>query len=164
MSLITPAPLDARLILSDEALDGALELSLLAEAALWMAADAGLEGEPARLGRGHFRAAFLMKRHPGLGAQDLSRMTGLSKQGASKVLKELTDAGYAATREDDADARRKPLALTAAGLAFEARVSQKLRAALAKAYRTSGLDKAAAARAVWSALAGPGLRDTGRRP
>ena len=60
-----------------------------------MAADPALEGEPHRLGRGHFRAAFLLKRRPGIGVQDLARLTGLSKQGASRVLKDLIEAGYA---------------------------------------------------------------------
>jgi hypothetical protein len=76
---------DPRLILSDDGLDAALEVFLLAQAALWSAADVGLEGEPSGLGRGHWRAALLMKRRPGLGVQALARLTGLSKQAASRI-------------------------------------------------------------------------------
>ena len=64
MSPSSIAAPDARLILSDDALDRMLELFLLAEAAIWITADGGLEGEPRGLGRGHFRAAFLLKRRP----------------------------------------------------------------------------------------------------
>ena len=84
---LAPAPLgaEARLFLRDEELDSALELFVLAEAALAMAAEGALENEPARLGRGHWRAAFLLKRRPGLGVQELARLTGLSKQGARRA-------------------------------------------------------------------------------
>jgi hypothetical protein len=71
---------DPRLILSDDGLDASLEVFLLAQAALWSATDAGLKGEPKGLGRGHWRAAVLMKRRPGLGVLALARLTGLSKQ------------------------------------------------------------------------------------
>jgi len=154
-----PAPVDARLILSDDALDRTLELFLLAEAALWMTADGGLDGEPHRLGRGHYRAAFLLKRRPGLGVQDLAHLTGLSKQGASRVLGDLCEAGYALRDPSEADARRRPVRLTEAGEGFEARVSHRLRQAFAKAYRAGGLDMAPHAAAVLSALAATVLRD-----
>ena len=70
-------PADARLILSDDALDRTVELFLLAEAAVWMTADGGLEGEANRMGRGHYRAAFLLKRRPGLGVQELANLLSL---------------------------------------------------------------------------------------
>ena len=153
------APVDARLILSDDALDRALELFLLAEAALWMTAEAGLVGEPAGLGRGHWRAAFLLKRRPGLGVQDLAHLTGLSKQGASRVLNDLCGAGYAQRDQGETDARRRPVRLTEAGHGFEARVSHRLRQAFARAYRAGGLDKAPHAAAMLSALAATVLRE-----
>ena len=154
-----PTPVDARLILSDDALDRTLELFLLAEAALWLTADGGLDGEPHRLGRGHYRAAVLLKRRPGLGVQDLAHLTGLSKQGASRVLADLCEAGYALRDQGEADARRRPVRLTEAGLAFEARVSHRLRQAFARAYRAGGLDKAPQAAAMLQALAATVLRE-----
>ena len=157
-------PADARLILSDDALDRTVELFLLAEAAVWMTADGGIEGEANRMGRGHYRAAFLLKRRPGLGVQELANLTGLSKQGASRVLTELTNAGYVDKAAGDGDARRRPAVLTERGRAFEARVSHRLRQAFARAYRAGGLDKAPAATAVLAALAGAALRDPELKP
>ena len=146
---------DPRLILREEELDAGLELLLLAEAALWSAADAALEGEAKALGRGHYRIAFLLKRRPGLGVGELARLTGLSKQGASRTLGELERMGLVEKVAGDADARRKPATLTRQGLAFEARVSERLRALVARAYRTGGLDGVAGSRRILAALAGP---------
>ncbi len=164
MNLNPQVPADARLILSDEALDRTLEMFLLAEASLWITADGGLEGEPHKLGRGHYRAAFLLKRRPGLGVQDLANLTGLSKQGASRVMTDLTSAGYVEKAATDGDARRRPAQLTEAGHAFEARVSHRLRQAFARAFRTGGLDKAPGAVAVMAALAGTLLREPDLKP
>lgn len=88
---------DPRLILRDEELDAGLELMMLAEAALWAGVDAGLEAEspPQGLGRSHWRAAFLLKRRPGLGVQELARLTALSKQAASRVISDLEARGLA---------------------------------------------------------------------
>ena len=146
---------EARLFLRDDELDAALELFVLAEAALAGVADGALEGEPARLGRGHWRAAFLLKRRPGLGVQELARLTGLSKQGASRVLSDLEAAGYADKSAGEMDARRRPARLTAEGAAFETRVSERLRALLARAYRTGGLDAVGGAHRILAAVAGP---------
>ena len=78
---------DPRLILRDEELDGGLEMLLLAEAALWAGVDAGLEAESGfGLGRSHWRAAFLLKRRPGVGVQELAHLTSLSKQAASRIV------------------------------------------------------------------------------
>ena len=55
----------------------------------------------------------------------------------------------------DLDGRRKPAVLTAEGLAFEARTAERLRALLARAYRTGGLDGVGGARRILAALAGP---------
>lgn len=150
-----PATADPRLILRAEELDAALEQFLLAEAALWMSADPALDDEPKKLGRGHFRAAFLLKRRPGIGVKDLARLTGLSKQGASRVLRDLIDAGFATATPGDEDARRRPTALTDAGAAFEARVAERMRTHLSGAYREGGLDAVLGARRILAAVAGP---------
>ncbi|MFZ5669482.1 MAG: MarR family winged helix-turn-helix transcriptional regulator [Pseudomonadota bacterium] len=147
-------PTDPRLILRDEELDSGLELLLLAETSLWAAVDAALEGEPG-LGRPHWRAAFLLRRRPGLGVRDLARLTGLSKQAASRTLADLVRTGLAEAAEGDLDARRRPVRLTDAGRAFEGRIAERLRALLARAYRTGGLDGVAGARRILAALAGP---------
>lgn len=153
---------DPRLILSEGELDASLEVFLLAEAALWSAADAGLENEPKGLGRGHWRAAHLIKRRPGLGVQALARLTGLSKQGASRILRDLEQAGYAERPPGDEDARRRPAVLTEAGRQFEQRGSERARSHLAAAYRAAGLDAVTGARRVLGAVAAAGqpLRGT----
>ncbi|OYX31745.1 MAG: MarR family transcriptional regulator [Caulobacterales bacterium 32-69-10] len=150
-----PLSAEARLVLREEELDAALELFLLAEAALATAADSALETEPSRLGRGHWRAAFLLKRRPGIGVQELARLTGLSKQGASRVLRDLEGAGFVEKSAGELDARRRPATLTGEGAAFEHRVSERLRLVLTRAYRTGGLDAVSGARRILAALAGP---------
>jgi DNA-binding MarR family transcriptional regulator len=150
---VTSAP-DPRLILREEELDGALELLFLVEAALWSSADAGLQGEAAALGRGHYRTLFLLKRRPGLGVRELARLTALSKQGASRTLGDLERLGLVEKSPGGTDARRRPAVLTREGAALEARISERLRADIAHAYRTGGLDAVAGARRILSALAG----------
>ena len=145
---------DPRLILRDQELDAGLELLLLSEAALWAAVDAALEGEAKGLGRSHYRTLFLLKRKPGLGVRELSRLTALSKQGASRTLSELAKLGLVDKAPGEADARRKPARLSKEGAAVEARVSERLRALLARAYRAGGLDAVGGARRILSALAG----------
>ncbi len=148
-------PADPRLILRDEELDSGLELMLLAEASLWSAVDSALESEAKGLGRPHWRAAFLLRRRPGVGARDLARLTGLSKQAASRSLGDLLKLGLAEIETGDLDARRRPARLTPEGLAFEARIAERLRAMIGRAYRTGGLDGVAGARRILAAMAGP---------
>jgi DNA-binding MarR family transcriptional regulator len=149
---------DARLILREEELDASVELFVLAEAALWSTAEAALQDHPSGLGRGHYRAAMLLKRRPGIGVQALAQLTGLSKQGASRVLADLERAGYVERAPGSGDGRRKPTQLTAAGRAFEGRVGERLRAHLALAYRSGGLDAVSGARRILAAVAGSRLQ------
>lgn len=152
---LQPGSDDPRLILREEELDGGLELILLAEASLWAAVDAALESESVGLGRSHWRAAFLLRRRPGIGVQDLSKLTSLSKQAASRTLSDLQKAGLVERGSGELDGRRRPATLTAEGVAFEQRTAERLRALLARAYRTGGLDGVAGARRILAALAGP---------
>jgi DNA-binding MarR family transcriptional regulator len=149
---------DARLILREEELDASIELFILAEAALWSTAEAALQDHPSGLGRGHYRAALLIKRRPGIGVQELAALTGLSKQGASRILADLVGAGFVETAPGKGDGRRRPARLTETGLAFEARVSERLRGHLALAYRSGGLDAVAGARRILAATAGARLQ------
>lgn len=152
---LQPGSDDPRLILREEELDGGLELILLAEASLWAAVDAALEVETYGLGRSHWRAAFLLRRRPGIGVQDLSKLTSLSKQAASRTLADLQKAGLVERGSGDLDGRRRPATLTPEGVAFEQRTAERLRALLARAYRTGGLDGVSGARRILAALAGP---------
>jgi DNA-binding MarR family transcriptional regulator len=151
-------PADPRLVLREEELDAALELLLLAEAALWGVVDAALEGDPSGLGRGHFRMAFLLKRRPGAGVQEMTRLTGLSRQGASRILADLETKGLVAKSPGSDDMRRRPAVLTPEGRAFEARIAERARAHLVAAYREGGIDAVGGARRIWAAIAGPRAR------
>jgi DNA-binding MarR family transcriptional regulator len=148
---------DPRLILREEELDTALELLFLTEAALMSTADGALETEAPRLGRTHYRTLFLLKRRPGLGVRELARLLGLSKQGASRTLGELERLALVAKAAAGTDARRRPAVLTPEGAAVEAKVSERLRSQIARAYRSGGLDAVAGARRILAALAGPRL-------
>ena len=155
-------PPDPRLILREDELDVGLELLLLAEASVWAVVDQGLEAEGLGLGRSHWRAAFLLRRRPGLGVQDLAHLTSLSKQAASRILVDLAGKGLVEKLAGDVDGRRRSAALTEAGLAFEAAISERLRVHLTRAYRIGGLDGVAGARAILSAMAGGRTRSPTR--
>lgn len=148
---------DPRLILREDELDAGLEILLLAEAALWAQVDAGLEAEG--LGRSHWRAAFLLRRRPGVGVQELAGLTSLSKQAASRVLVDLAARGMVEKAQGDLDGRRRTATLTDKGRAFEAGVSERLRSQIARAYRAGGLDGVAGARRILAALAGSRARN-----
>lgn len=150
-------PADPRLILSESELDLGLELVLLAETGVWTAVDAALEAEAPGLGRSHWRAAFLLRRRPGAGVKEIARLTGLTKQAASRTLADLEGRGLVEKTHGDLDSRRRPARLTEAGLAFEARIADRLRAMVGQAYRDAGLDGVAAARRILASLAGPRL-------
>jgi DNA-binding MarR family transcriptional regulator len=154
-------PADPRLILREDELDAGLELLLLAEAALWGAVDQGLQAEGLGLGRSHWRAAFLLRRRPGLGVQELARLTSLSKQAASRILVDLAAKGLVEKTAGDLDGRRRTAALTARGEAFESAITGRLRGQLASAYRAAGLDGVAGSRRILSALAGGRTRSPG---
>jgi DNA-binding MarR family transcriptional regulator len=94
---------------------------------------------------------------------DLAAMSGLSKQSASRTLSDLEVAGLIVKAAADADGRRRSILLTQAGLEFEARVSERLRQLLARAYRSGGLDGVAGARRILAALAGSRLTAGTRR-
>lgn len=160
-------PADPRLILHEDELDAGLELMLLAEASLWAAVDQGLAEAGLGLGRSHWRAAFLLRRRPGIGVQELAHLTSLSKQAASRILVDLAGKGLVEKQAGDVDGRRRSAALTAEGLAFEGAISERLRGQLTRAYRTGGLDGVAGARAILSAMAGGRTRSptpAGGRP
>jgi DNA-binding MarR family transcriptional regulator len=155
------APADPRLILREDELDAGLELLMLAEASVWAAVDAALEAEGLGLGRSHWRAAFLLRRRPGVGVQELAHLTSLSKQAASRILVDLEGKGLVDKAAGDLDGRRRTAALTARGEAFESAVSERLRSQIARAYRSAGLDGVAGARRILAALAGGRTRSPG---
>jgi DNA-binding MarR family transcriptional regulator len=154
MNALTGPAADPRLILREDELDAGLELLLLAEASVWATVDAALDAEALGLGRSHWRAAFLLRRRPGVGVQELAHLTSLSKQAASRILLDLAAKGLVDKTAGDLDGRRRSAALTPSGLAFEAAVTERLRAQVGRAYRGGGLEGVAGARRILAALAG----------
>ena len=148
------APADPRLILREDELDAGVELLLLAEASVWAAVDQGLEAQGLGLGRSHWRAAFLLRRRPGVGVQELAHLTSLSKQAASRILVDLAAKGLIEKTAADVDGRRRSAALTARGQAFEAAITERLRSQIGRAYRAAGLEGVAGSRRILAALAG----------
>ena len=118
---------DPRLILREDELDAGLELLMLAEASVWATVDAALEAQDLGLGRSHWRAAFLLRRRPGVGVQELAHLTSLSKQAASRILADLAAKGLIEKTTGDLDGRRRSAALTIEGLAFEGAVTERVR-------------------------------------
>ena len=145
---------DPRLNLREDELDAGLELLLLAEAALWSAVDQGLAAADLGLGRSHWRAAFLLRRRPGMGVQDLAHLTSLSKQAASRILVDLEAKGLAAKATGDLDGRRRTAILTPAGEAFESAIGERLRDQIGRAYRGGGLEAVGGTRRILASLAG----------
>jgi len=132
---------------------------MLSEAALWSAVDQGLADQNLGLGRSHWRAAFLLRRRPGIGVQELAHLTSLSKQAASRILVDLAAKGLVEKAAGDLDGRRRTAVLTEAGRAFEGAVSERLRTQISRAYRVGGLDGVAGARRILAALAGGRARN-----
>jgi DNA-binding MarR family transcriptional regulator len=157
---VSVAP-DPRLILREDELDAGVEMLLLAEASVWAAVDQGLEAAGQGLGRSHWRAAFLLRRRPGIGVQELAHLTSLSKQAASRIVVDLEAKGLVEKVAGDLDGRRRTATLTAAGETFESMISERLRNQLARAYRSGGLDGVAGARRILGALAGGRTRVSG---
>ncbi len=157
------APADPRLILREDELDAGLELLMLAEASMWAAVDLGLEAADLGLGRSHWRAAFLLRRRPGIGVQDLAQLTSLSKQAASRILTDLEAKGLAQKAPGDLDGRRRTAVLTPQGEAFEGAIAERLRGQIGRAYRDGGLDAVGGARRILGALSGGRARGAGGR-
>ena len=78
-----------------------------------------------------------------------------------RIVADLEAKGLAEKIAGDLDGRRRAVSLTPAGAAFEDRISERLRAQLARSYRVGGLDGVAGARQILSALAGGRMKSGG---
>jgi DNA-binding MarR family transcriptional regulator len=124
------------LFLREEELRQGMELMLFAYRDVMAAADRTLAEHG--LGRAHHRAVYFIGRHPGLGVSELLAMLGITKQSLSRVLKELTQAGFVETREAPTDRRRRLLTLTDRGETLERALTDAQRRRFAHAYREAG--------------------------
>ncbi len=143
-----PAP--SLLYLREDELTDGIELFFFAGRDFAKALDARLT--ELGLGRAHYRALHFVARHPGLPVSDLLSILGITKQSLSRVVKNLTEAGYLVQTQGARDRRQRLLRLTAKGAGVEAELTALQRTRLAKAYREAGPEAVAGFRQVLSGL------------
>ncbi|NBC33079.1 MAG: MarR family transcriptional regulator [Alphaproteobacteria bacterium] len=126
------------LFLTEEELRQALELVFLAQRHVSADVDAllGKRG----LGRAHHRALYFIGRYPRISVGGLLDLLGITKQSLSRVLTELIDRGYVASRAGATDRRQKQLVLTEAGAELERLLYEAQRRRIARAYRQAGAE------------------------
>jgi DNA-binding MarR family transcriptional regulator len=126
------------LFLREEVLRQGIELMLYAQRDFAAEADPLLDRHG--LGRAHHRALYFVGRYPGITVSDLLALLGITKQSLSRVLRDLTDRGFVATRPGPSDRRQRLLTLSAAGADLEAQLTEGQSRRLARAYRQAGAE------------------------
>ena len=96
------------------------------------------------LSRVHHRILYFIRRNPGLGPGDLLKILRVSKQALARPLRELAAQALLVGEAVPENRRRKRLALTAAGLRLERRISEAQRRRFAAAFDEAGPPAAAA--------------------
>lgn len=142
---------EARLYLTEDALDRAADLFFDAARAFWASAQGPLSALD--LGPAHYRAIAAIRRAPGITPGRLIQKLSVRKQSLARVLNEAEAAGLIERRPGLDDRRERRLFLTAAGAAAEDEVSAALRERLAQAFRACGAEAVAGARLVLETLA-----------
>jgi DNA-binding MarR family transcriptional regulator len=90
------------------------------------------------LGRVHHRLLYMCRRHQGLTVNGLCSVLEISKQALHRPLAELVAEGLVKKAFDTNDGRRRIVTLTAAGRAFERKLSEPQRAAFDRAFSELG--------------------------
>lgn len=147
----SPPGAEARLYLTEDALDRAAALLFAAARGFWASAREPLAALD--LGPAHYRAMAAMRRTPGITPGRLMQTLGVRKQSLARVLSELEKAGLAERLPGLDDRRERRLFLTPAGGRAEEEVSAALRERLAQAFREAGAEAVAGARVVLEKLA-----------
>lgn len=121
----------------------------------------GFTADPDRIlerygyGRAHHRAVHFINRWPGTTVSNLLAILGVTKQSLNRVLRTLVEDGLVESRVSARDRRERNLALTEAGAALEAELSEAQRARMRDAYRQAGPEAVAGFRAVLEAMMDP---------
>jgi DNA-binding MarR family transcriptional regulator len=89
-------------------------------------------------GRAHHRVLHFVNRHSGLRVADLLDILTITKQGLSRVLKELIDKGYIVQRAGSSDRRERLLFSTDKGRALAERLAAPQLVRLSAALKTAG--------------------------
>ncbi len=126
------------LFLRDEELRQGMELLFHAYRDFNVEADALLAEQG--LGRAHHRVIYFVGRHPAISVGDLLGLLGITKQSLGRVLSRLVDDGFVGQRPASDDRRKRLLTLTEEGAALERRLTERQRAAFARAYRQAGAE------------------------
>ena len=134
------------LFLREEELAQAHELIAAADRALAAAADPVLDRHG--LGRAHQRFVRVVGKRPGVTVAEALETLKVTKQSASRVIRELTDGGYLTQGRGRHDRRQRTLTLTDAGRALERELSERQHAVIASAYREAGAEAVAGFRRV----------------
>ena len=131
-------PIGKALFLREEELRRGIELMFFAYRDFTGEADSILTEK--NMGRAHHRAIYFIGRHPGITVSDLLAILRITKQSLSRVLSGLMKDGYVIQKPGAADRRQRLLYLTAAGIAFETRLTSVQGRRFADAYREAGVD------------------------
>jgi len=144
------------LFLREEELRQAIELLLFAQRDLARVPDDILARHG--LGRAHHRAIYFIGRHPGLTVGDLIGLLKVTKQSLGRVLGQLLAQDLVVQQPGSRDRRQRCLALTEAGRALEAELTEAQRRIVAKAYREAGAEAVEGFRRVMLGLIDPADR------
>ena len=113
-----------------------IELLFFGSAHLFRAIDDELDTQG--LGRAHQRALYFIARKPDLTVGELLHMLAITKQSLGRVLNDLSKRGLVDSQPGLRDRRQKLLRLTTAGAELEARLYDRLREKLSRAYASAG--------------------------
>lgn len=91
-------------------------------------------------GRAHHRVIYFVGRHPAITVSDLLGILRITKQSLSRVLGQLVREGFITQRPGLRDRRQRLLELTDKGRELEAKLSERQRVRIAKAYRKAGAE------------------------
>jgi DNA-binding MarR family transcriptional regulator len=121
------------------------------------------------LSRVHHRILYFVRRNPGLGPGDLTRILRVTKQALARPIRDLAGQALLAAEAVPENRRRKRLALTPSGARLERRLSDAQRRRFAAAFAAAGPAAAGSWRRVMAILgarlppASAEVATTGRR-
>lgn len=91
-----------------------------------------------KLGRAHHRVLYFVARRPDLSVGELLAILDITKQSATRTLKELVARGLMTTRPGERDRRQRLLRLTEPGSQLEREIFDDLHANVENAYAAAG--------------------------
>jgi DNA-binding MarR family transcriptional regulator len=145
-------PFDPRLYLMDQELDRSAALLILGAAELASAADNARR--KAGLSKPELQILLAVRYQPGLTVSEVRDQLGLTVPTFARLLSGLDARGLIERSPGNRDGRRRKIHLSDAGTTLTTPIAVALRERLRLAFRATGPDAVAGARAVLDALAG----------